>query len=75
MVRHALRDAVMLEQYVTYLETRVAKQRAVVAQLTACGLDPHEDQVVLENLKGAAEALARQLDQIRVRSGPGLALV
>jgi len=75
MVRNALRDAVMLEQYVKYLQTRVAKQQAVVAQLMECGLDPHEDQVVLANLEGATEALARQLDQLSVRPGPGLALV
>nr|WP_249640874.1 DUF294 nucleotidyltransferase-like domain-containing protein [Cupriavidus sp. U2] len=75
MVRNALRDAAMLEQYVKYLQTRVAKQRAVVAQLRECGLDPHEDQVVLENLEGAAEALARQLAQLRARPRPALALV
>ncbi|WP_066737927.1 hypothetical protein [Cupriavidus sp. D384] len=74
MVRNALRDTVMLEQYVNYLQTRVAKQQAVVAQLRACGLDPHEDQIVLENLEGATAALARQLDQMKARPalfGPG----
>ena len=72
MVRNALRDAVMLEQYVTYLQTRGAKQQAVVAQLRACGLDPHEDQLVLDNLQGATQALARQLDQLQAPAGlPG----
>ena len=67
MVRNALRDTVMLEQYVNYLQTRVAKQQAVVAQLRECGLDPQEDQIVLDNLEGATEALARQLDQLKAR--------
>ncbi|PLP97611.1 hypothetical protein [Cupriavidus pauculus] len=74
MVRNALRDAEMLEQYVNYLQTRVAKQQAVVAQLRECGLDPHEDQVVLDNLEGATEALAQQLNQLRAQPAqPGVA--
>lgn len=69
MVRNALRDTVMLEQYVRYLQTRVAKQQAVVAQLRECGLDPHEDQLVLDNLEGATDALAQQLAQLKARPG------
>lgn len=72
MVRNERRDAAMLEQYVSYLRTRVARQEAVVAQLRECGLDPREDEAVLANLAGAVDAVARRIDE---RGGPaGLAL-